>query len=296
LIRGDEIDILVDLSGHTAYNRTLVLARKPAPVQVMWLGYFDSTGMRAVDYIIGDNFVCPPEDDELYVEKVARLPDSWFCYTPPDESPEVEPTPALSNGCVTFGCLNNIAKVTPEVVAVWAKILQALPGSRLTLKSAALGDPSACERYEGLFAEHAIAPARITYLAGSPFVEHLAAHNQIDIALDPFPYNGGATTLDALWMGVPVITLKGDRFSGRLGVSTLSVLGLQDLIAATPEEYVSKALALAEDLDRLTDMRAGLRQRLADSAICDGVGMARALENLYRQMWREWCITNAERV
>jgi predicted O-linked N-acetylglucosamine transferase (SPINDLY family) len=289
MIRNDHIDILVDLSGHTAASRLHVLARRPAPVQAMWLGYFDTTGLSTVDYIIADGYVCPKGYDRFFVEKVVRLPHSWFCYTPPNSSPDIGPLPALSCNHVTFGCFNNSAKVTPDVVACWAEILQAVPEARLLLKSASLDDQSVREENARLFTAHGIARDRIAFAGRSDYAAHLEHHNQVDIALDPFPYNGGATTLDALWMGVPVIALQGERFASRFGVSILTNAGLSDLIAESSRDYAEKAIALARDLVRLNRLRECLREQLRRSPLCDAAGLARDLETLYRGMWADWC-------
>jgi protein O-GlcNAc transferase len=289
LIRRDEIDILIDLSGHTDQNRLLVLARKPAPVQAVWLGYFDTTGMSSVDYIFADRSVCPAGEEALYVEKVLRLPDSFLCYSPMDPSPDVAPLPMLERGYPTFGSLNNLSKIGPDVIALWADILHAIPDGRMVLKYGGLGDAVVKNDFWRAFEQHGIPQERVKLLDVSPLGEHLAAYDEIDIALDSFPYNGGITTLDALWMGTPVVTLAGDRFVGRMGVSTLSTLGLDELIAKSREEYVEKAVALARHPRHLGQLRASLRERVVTSPLCDGAAFARALEGNYREMWRTWC-------
>jgi protein O-GlcNAc transferase len=289
LIRADQIDILVDLAGHTGGNRLLVLARKPAPIQALWLGYFDTTGMAAVDYVIADRHVCPPGDEPYYVEQIARLPHSFFSYLPADPSPAVAPLPALESGVVTFGCLNNLAKINARVIALWAQILHTVPESRLCLKYFGLDDPAVRERFTRLFAEAGVAPERLILYGRSSLVEHLGTYNQIDIGLDSFPYNGGMTTLDALWMGVPVISLSSDRLVGRMGRSVLCAAGLGHLVANSPAVYVAKAVALANDLSRLAPLRASLRDKLLHSPLCDGSAFARGLEALYREMWGAWC-------
>jgi protein O-GlcNAc transferase len=293
VIRADQIDILVDLAGHTADNRLLMLARKPAPVQALWLGYFDTTGMASMDYIIGDHHVCPVGDEPFYTERLIRLSDSFFCYSPALACPNIAPLPLLSRGFVTFGSFNNLAKITPEVVALWAAILCAVPGSRICLKYFGLDAADARYRYLAMFAEHGVTADRITLLGKTPLAAHLATYAQIDIALDPFPYNGGMTTLDALWMGVPVISLAGHQFVGRMGASVLSAAGLADLIAQSAEEYVAKAISLADDPERLARLRGGLREQMAQSPLCDGARFARSLEAAYREMWRAWCQTRA---
>jgi protein O-GlcNAc transferase len=291
MIRRDAIDILVDLSGHTAGNRLLLFARKPAPVQVSWLGYFDTTGVSAVDYLLADRFVCPEGDESLYVEQIIRLAGSYLCYTPPRHPVDVSPLPARSRGYVTFGCFNNIPKVTDGVVAVWAEILRRVPLARLLMKTAALEDPSVKDRYLALFAAQGIGAERLVFQGHSAHAEYLAAYGEVDIALDPFPYNGGTITVDSLWMGVPVVTLRGDRFVSRMGVTHLSAIGLDELIAGTRQEYVEKAVELAGDLERLDGLRSSLRQRLKHSSLCDGSQFTKGLESTYREMWRRWCLS-----
>lgn len=289
VIRNDKIDILIDLSGHTAANRLLVLARKPAPVQAVWLGYFDTTGMAAIDYIFADPQVCPPESDRYYVEKVIRLPSSVFCYAPPSGCPAVSPLPSASRGRVTFGCFNNLAKIRPEVIELWSRILRERPEAELRLKYFGFEDETVRAYFADLFAEHGVDPSRIVFLGRSSLADHLAAYGDVDVALDPFPYSGGITTLDALWMGVPVVSLAGRRFVGRMSASILTAVGLPELVAESPDDYVAKALALADSRERLAALRSGLREQMASSPLCDGPGFARALEASYREMWRAWC-------
>lgn len=288
-VREDRIDILVDLSGHTGGNRLLLFARKPAPVQVTWLGYPDTTGVPAIDCLLGDWHICPEGDDRFYTERVVRLPHSYLCCSPPEGAPDVAPPPALSRGCVTFGCLNNLSKVTEEVIALWGEILRAVPDSRLFLKTAALDDPGVRQRVAGLFASQGIESGRLEMAGKTSRSEHLAAYHQVDIGLDPFPFNGGTTTMEALWMGVPVVTLAGDRYVSRVGASQLRVAGLEELVAGTPEEYAAIATALAGRVGRLAELRAGLRDRLLASPLCDASRYARGVEAAYREMWARWC-------
>lgn len=288
-IRDDHIDILVDLSGHTADHRLLVLARRPAPIQATWLGYPATTGVCEVDYIIADPYVIPPGDERFYVERPVRLPGSYVCFKPPEHSPPVAPSPARSCGAITFGCCNNNAKITPDVIRLWAQILNAVPGSRLLLKSPAFASPAVAERYRSLFSQEGVDSGRLRIAGYSMREEVLAAYNEVDIALDPFPYNGGMTTLEALWMSVPVVALRGDRFAARVGDSLLSNAGLSELVANSPEDYVKKAVELAINDDRLDQLRGTLRRQLAESPLCDADRFTRHLEEAYREMWSTWC-------
>jgi len=292
-IRRDNIDILIDLSGHTGWHRLLLFARRPAPVQVSWIGYFDTTGLSGIDYIVLDRHICPPGDERFYTEKVLRLPETYLCYSP-QATIEVGPPPALANDYITFGCFNKVAKINDKVMALWAQILQTVPDSQLYLKDVPFTEPLICERWRQRFADFGVAPERLRFLGRTPYDEHQQAYRQIDIALDPFPFNGGTTTVEALWMGVPVITLAGDHFVSRMGVSHLNGVGLPELIATSPDEYVAKAVELARDLPRLSTLRAGLRQRMTDSPLCDGASFTRGLENAYRTVWRAWCQAQQE--
>jgi predicted O-linked N-acetylglucosamine transferase (SPINDLY family) len=291
-IRADQIDILIDLNGHTGSNRLLVFARKPAPVQVTWLGYPATTGLSTVDYRLTDGFADPVGMTEhLHSEKLIRLPECFSCYRPPADAPEVSGLPAREKGYVTFGSFNNQAKINREVMAVWAKILQAVPGARLTLKNAGLGSKIVQRKVRETFLGWGVEPDRIELLGHDPYESaHLERYRSIDIGLDPFPYNGATTTCEALWMGVPVVALAGQAHAGRVGVSQLSNLGLTELIGNTPEEYVAIATRWARDLERLSQLRAGLRARLAASPLTDAPRFTQNLEQAYRAMWQDWCL------
>lgn len=296
LIGKDGIDILVDLAGHTAHNRLLVFARKPAPVQVAYLGYPDTTGLTVIDYRLTDALADPPGTSErFHTEALARLPQAFLTYQPPIVSPEIGALPAAANGYVTFGSFNNAAKVNEAVIALWARLLQALPSARLVLKAIQLGDAGTSERFRARFAEHGVAPARIQTLGAFTAEEdHLKAYQLIDIALDPFPYNGTTTTCEALWMGVPTITFGGATHAGRVGLSLLTQAGLPDLIADSPEHYLVLAMELAQDLPRLQELRQGLRGCMAASALCDAKGFTHALEATCRGMWVKYCESSSK--
>jgi len=279
-IREDGIDVLVDLAGHTAHHRLLVFARRPAPLQLTWLGYPNTTGMDAIDYRITDAVSDPPgQTDAWHAEKLLRLPRNFSCYLPPPASPPVAPPPVLAAGTATFGCFNNFAKVTPAAIRLWARVLQAVPGSRLLLKSRGLADAGTIARIQGEFGLHGIAPDRIE-LNGSMLsvADHLQCYAGVDVALDTFPYNGATTTCEALWMGVPVVTLAGRTHVARVGASLLTHLGSPDWIAASPDDYLRIAAALAGDPNRLASLRAGLRERLRASPLCDAQRFTRDLE------------------
>jgi predicted O-linked N-acetylglucosamine transferase (SPINDLY family) len=274
-IRDDRIDVLFDLAGHTARNRMLTFARKPAPVQITWIGYEGTTGLAAIDYLLADRYLAPESAEGFCVEKVLRLPDCYLCFDPPEESPRVGPLPALQAGHVTFASCNNLAKVNAEVIAVWAEILRRVDGAKLLLKYRGLEDAALRARYAGLFATHGIPAERLIIEGWSPLADLLAAHNRIDIALDPFPFAGGVTTGNALWMGVPVVTWPGETFASRHSLSYLSNVGVTETIAGSREEYISIAAQLAADLPRLAALRADLRPRMAASPLCNGKRFAR---------------------
>jgi predicted O-linked N-acetylglucosamine transferase (SPINDLY family) len=286
-IRDDRIDVLFDLAGHTGGNRLLVFARRPAPLAVTWLGYVGTTGLSAMDYLIADRYQVPPGAEPHYREKVLRLPDGYVCYDPPGDAPPVGPLPAALHGQVTFGSFNNPAKVTHDVARLWAEILRRVPGARLVLKSTAYGAARTAERVRQWFAAEGISAGRIELRGWSPHRELLAAYHEIDLALDPFPYSGGLTTCEALWMGVPVITCPGETLYSRQSLSPLSSVGLTETVAGTLDEYTEMAVALANDLPRLAALRAGLRPRMAASPLCDGPRFARNLVKLLRRAWRQ---------
>lgn len=290
-IKADQIDILIDLGGHTGNNRLLVFARRPAPVQVTWLGYPNTTGMAHMDYRLTDAIADPPgETDNLYSEQLVRLPHGFLCYQPDQAGPDVVDPPCLKQGHITFGSFNNYPKLTPDVIRVWSKILHQSPGSRLILKSRAMLGEKTRERCALQFAEHGISPERVDLLATVPTrKEHLALYSKIDIGLDPFPYNGTTTTCEALLMGVPVIALHGDRHAGRVGASIMSRAGLSELIAANEAEYISLAKELAGDRQKLVKMRKELRPQMLESELMDLTLFTESLEHAYREMWLTWC-------
>lgn len=291
LIAQDRIDILVDLAGHTGNNRLLAFARKPAPIQVTWLGYPNTTGMTMMDYRLTDTWADPPgEADERCTETLVRLPGGFLCYQPIQDSPDVAELPCDHAGHITFGCFNNSAKITPEVIALWSAILNDLPDARLLLKSRQLASPGLQERYREQFARHGVDPQRIDMLSRTKSTnDHLALYHRVDIALDPFPYNGTTTTCEALWMGVPVVALEGDRHAGRVGVSLLNSVGLAEFIASDAAAYKTIALKLARDPDELAALRAGLRARLQASPLLDRGRFAADVEDAYRMMWHHYC-------
>jgi protein O-GlcNAc transferase len=291
MIQNDQIDILVDLAGHTADNRLLLFARKPAPVQVAYLGFPGSTGLSTIDYRFTDAFADPPDKGgEFYTEELVRLRETFLCFCPPQSSPLIAPPPAAAAGFITFGSFNDLAKINIGVVRLWSQILQRLPGSRLLVKNNSLSNADAQQHLRGLFLECGIGPERLN-LHGwiSSSTEHLQLYRQVDIALDTFEYNGTTTTCEAMWMGVPVVTLAGQSHKGRVGLSLLFNVGLPELIAKTPEQYVEIAIKLAGDLPRLVELRRTLRQRLLQSPLMDAKHLARNVEAAYREMWRKWC-------
>jgi protein O-GlcNAc transferase len=289
-IHRDRIDILVDLSGHTAYNRLPVFSLRPAPVQTTWIGYFHSTGLESIDYFITDPYTSPRGCGQLFSETPVHLPHTRFCYSPPDYAPEVAPTPTLERGSVTFGSFNRIEKLVDPVIAAWVSIVKGTPGSRLLIKAGNLDKEGIREHLRERFAAHGLAGDRVEMRGASGHPDMLAEYAEIDIALDPFPFNGGMTTLEALWMGVPVLTLAGGHgVVARQTVSALENLRLTELAFADIDAYVQGAIGLAGNLDRLAELRRSLRPRMAASPLCQPEPFARDLEALYRRMWQAWC-------
>jgi predicted O-linked N-acetylglucosamine transferase (SPINDLY family) len=286
-LRADGIDILIDLAGHTAVELLPVFARRPVPVQGTYLGYANTSGLTTMDFRLTDALADPPGvTDALHTETLVRLPRGFLCYAPPPEAAE----PFVCKGPLTFASFNYLAKATPEVVGLWARILKAVPGSRLILKSRPLSDPMAKERYLKLFEAHGIRADRLDLLGWIPAKDsHLVQYNRVHVALDPFPYNGTTTTCEALWMGVPVVTLAGRVHAARVGVSILSHVGFPELIARDHDEYVKIAAGLVQNTSRLAELRRTLRDRMRASPLLDGPGFARAVEGAYRERWRTWC-------
>ncbi|MBV6467653.1 MAG: Photosystem I assembly protein Ycf3 [Anaerolineales bacterium] len=285
----DGIDILVDLAGHTAGNRLEAFARKPAPVQMSWLGYFNTTGMEAMDYLVVDKVICPEGGPAPYVEQPLRLDGCYLAYRGPDYAPPVTPPPACGNGYVTYGCFNTPSKVTADVLRLWARLLRADPAARLMLKNAVLDDPLSQKLCREALEGEGVASGRVTLAGQSPHRELLAAYAGVDVALDPFPYNGGTTTCEALWMGVPVVTLAGGWFVSRVGETILRHAGRGEWVAHSQDEYVRIALALGENRERLRNIRAGLRRTVRNSLLGDTKGFTRRWEDALRVAWKKWC-------
>jgi protein O-GlcNAc transferase len=287
VIRQDRIDILLDLTMHMANNRLLVFARKPAPVQVTYLAYCGTTGLSTMDYRFTDPYLDPRGPDEPpYVEKSIWLPETYWCYRPAIPNLAVTPLPAVDTGRITFGCLNNFCKVSAPALAAWSRLLQAVPGARLLLHSY---PGNHRDRLRDFLARENIAPERLTFVGMVPAAEYYRLYERIDVALDPFPCGGGTTTCDALWMGVPVVSLAGQTAVGRGGLSLLSNVGLENLVAHDVDQYIHIAVELAGDLPRLRALRASLRERMHCSPLMDAPRFARNIETAYRNMWRRWC-------
>lgn len=289
-VHQDRIDILVDLAGHTAYNRLPTFAMKPAPVQATWIGYFHSTGLENIDYFITDPHTSPCGCGQLFSETPVWLPHSRFCYSPPDYAPEVSPPPMLTGRPIAFGSFNRVEKLVDPVVAAWAAIIGAVPGSRLLLKAGTLDSQFICDDLRRRFAAFGLDDQRLDLRGPSSHPEMLEEYAEIDIALDPFPFNGGMTTLEAAWMGVPVITLAGNSVVSRQTVSVMANIGLADELSFLGvDAYVAGAVALAKNPLRLAELRKEIRPRMAASPLCQPEHFARDLEALYRRMWQAYC-------
>jgi predicted O-linked N-acetylglucosamine transferase (SPINDLY family) len=285
-IAQDGLDLLVDLSGHTADNRLRVLARRPAPVQATWIGYPNTTGLSCVDYRLTDALSDPPGiTDAFYTERLVRLPDTFSCYEPCQDSPSVGPLPASRKGAVTFGCFNNFAKVRPEMVGLWAQVLSEIPGSSLFLKSSGFADRETCALVSRRFQALGVEPDRLRFDGlRRPAAQHLQLYNVVDIALDTYPYNGATTTCEALWMGVPVVTLAGRTHVSRVGASFLAQLGMGSHVASDATEYRETCKRLAADIPHLATLRSELRERMRHSPLCDAPRFVRRLEDAYVTM------------
>ena len=289
-IRDAGIDILIELGGFGDTGRIDVCAHRPAPLQVKWVGMqYHSTGLDFVDYFLTDGQETPPGYEAFYAEKLLRLPDGYVCYLPPAYAPEVAPLPALRNGYITFGCLNNLMKFSAGTLKAWVEILWTVPDSRLILRCPQFSEPGSRKHVEKFFAENGIAPGRVQFFGRAQHREFLGTYNEIDIALDPFPYSGGLSTCEALYMGVPVLTLAGEIFAARHSVSHLSNVRLRKWIAFDGEDYIEKAKAYSCDVLGLAKLRAGLRQRVMCSPLCDAPRFGRNLGVALRNIWREHC-------
>ena len=290
MIHDDQIDLLVDLSGHTSNHRLLVLAHRPAPVQIAYLGYPNTTGLDSVDYRLTDAVADPESDPTPHTETLIRLPKGIACYSPNEDVPPISELPARHNGFVTFGSLNNLSKINARVVELWASVLRAVPDSRLLMFRDRLTG-TVRDRFISQFVQAGIDPARLDLESELPDGEsHHSIFNRIDVILDTFPWNGHTITCEALGMGIPVVTLAGRSNAGRLAATTLHHVGLADkLVATDAEDFVSKAAALIQDFDQLAQLRQGMRDRMRESPLCDAIGFTRSLEDTYRSLWADWC-------
>jgi predicted O-linked N-acetylglucosamine transferase (SPINDLY family) len=291
LIRQDGIDILVDLAGHTTDHSLLVFARKPAPVQVTWIGYPNTTGLDAMDYRITDVMSDPPgRTEQWHSEQLVRMPEAFSCYCAPVESPAIGPLPVLANGYVTFGSFNNFRKLSGPAIELWARVMREVPTAKLLIKSQGLGNPKTAQRLRDQFERAGAGPERIELLgAGLSKEQHMELYHRVDLCLDPFPYNGTTTTCDALWMGVPVVTLAGRTHVARVGVSLVTHLGHPGWAVESADAYVAKCRELASDLPSLAALRRGLREKMRRSPLCDAPRFVAHLESAYREMWKLWC-------
>ena len=288
-IRAEELDILFDLAGHTADNRLLTFAAKPAPIQISWAGYSGTTGLPEIDYVLADRWCIPKDEEQYFTERVLRLPECYVTFTPPEPDVPVGPLPALTNKHITFGSFNNLAKVTPEVVQLWADTLRAVPGSKLFLKTKALGDAGVRDNVVRMFAERFVSADRLRLEGSAPRAELLAAYNEVDLGLDPFPFNGGITTLESLWMGVPVVSLRGNRFVAHATESFLRNAGLEDWTTSSRADYLTFAQTQTADLTKLAAVRSGLRPAMQNSPLLDAKRFAKEFAAAMRKAWQTWC-------
>lgn len=284
-VRADRPDVLIDLAGHNARGRLGVFARKPAPVQVAWAGYMATTGLSAMDALVADRFHVPEGAERLYTERILRMPNGFIAYDPPPDAPDPGPPPSLGNaGVVTFGSFNILTKLTAEVVATWADLLTRLPESRLLVKTKALSCPVTAALWRDRFTAAGIAPERLTLVGASGSREHMGWCAKVDVALDPFPFSGSTTTLETLWMGVPVMALAGETFSSRHSLAFLTLAGLEECVARDPNDYVERAVAWAAATERRAELRRGLRARMATGPLCDGEVLAATLAGSLRDL------------
>jgi len=287
LILHDEIDILVDLAGHAGNKRISLFLNRLAPVQLTYMGYPNTTGISTMDYRLTDVWADPEGMDRYYTETLYRLKDGFLCYRPVVDAPPVSETPAKSNDYITFGSFNNLPKINLYTIEVWSNILKAVPHAKLYMKTKPFKDLSVQDRYKKLFNAQGIEDNRLIFCAfASSIPDHLTTYKNVDIALDTFPYNGTTTTCEALWMGVPVVSLIGDMHAGRVGYSLLSRIGLPSMVAENVEKYIGIVTFLSSDIERLSKLRKGLRITVAQSPICNAISFTGTLEDAYRDMWR----------
>jgi predicted O-linked N-acetylglucosamine transferase (SPINDLY family) len=285
-IRADGIDVLVDLTGHTAGSRLLVFARKPAPMQIEYLlGHGYTSGLSSMDAFLADSVLAPAGADAVFSEHLVRLPRIPLAYAPPDAMPEVAPSPACSNGFVTFGYFGRTERLNEAVITTWSSLLHAVPGARLVLNNAPFREPAFCQLIASRFAAHGVSGDRLELAASAPQSAAWAAYADIDIALDPFPHNAGTTTIEALWQGVPVVSLAGRPSVGRFGAMILHSVGMDDWVSDDVNCYIARARAATADPERLAQLRATLRQRMAGSPLCDAADLARQVEAAYRALY-----------
>jgi len=287
-IAQDKIDILVDLCGHLADNRLPVFAQQPAPIQINYLGYPNTTGLSGIQYRLTDDITDPENTDAFHSEKLIRLPAPFLCYQPVEKSPGISSLPAETNGFITFGSLNNLAKINDDVVHVWAEILKKLKHSKLLLKARPFADPITCERFQKRFQKHGVSSDRLIFKGHEDSIKsHLKVYNNIDLALDPFPYHGTTTSCDALWMGVPVISLCGNWHAARVGATLLSSIGMTDFIAYSESEYIAKTISICQNSKLLKAVRRQLRSVMQQSPLMDARKLTKNIESMYKKVWRD---------
>ena len=288
IIEQDAIDLLVDCTGHMADNRLPVFARRSAPIQIAWIGYPNTTGLRSIDYRFTDEIVDPSDETGLYTEKLVRFANGFCVWAPPGNAPRVTELPAVQNGYITFGSLHTPARLNRKVIALWSRVLAAVADSRLVIFRNTLND-EIVKRISSWFSADGIDPHRVVFLRDVPPAGHLAVYQGVDMALDTFPWSGHTTACEALWMGVPVVTLRGDRSAGRLVASILTHSGMETWIAENEEQYIDKACRFSRDIGSLAEIRKNLRDTVQSSKLCDGIAGTREVEKAMREMWVRWC-------
>jgi len=288
-IRSDGIDILVDLAGHTSKNRLRIFAEKPAPIQISYLGYANTTGLESMDYLITDSYLDAVECIPFYTEELIRIDPCFCCYQPPEISIEVSQLPALTNNYLTFGAFHNLIKVSDNILSLWADVLKSIPESRLIIQSITLSDPQNIDRYKQWFESKGVLSDRIEYLGTQSFEKYLQKHHEIDILLDTQPWSGHTISCHGLWMGVPIITMKGQRHAGRMVASVLKTLGLNDWITNSHSSYIEKAIYWSHSIHQLARLRSKIRSKMIHSSLCDGNAFTKKMELIYQDFWERWC-------